>query len=737
MPAPAPDSPSPRERILAWLAGPSLRPLSKSELARHLGVHPSERAALRRALDDLEHEGVVECRKGSRYGPAGGKPDLARGRFEIGARGQALVQIAQGGRAVPPDENGRRRVAVAAGGRGTALPGDTVEVRLQRRRSDPANRYRGRAAWEPDPDVVWEARVTSIVEEGPRATTGTYRSKGKSGVVTTDGRRFPEVLAVAAADEGPVPQEGDLVVARITRWDHPQRPPQARITKVIGDPDAPGNDILALVHGYGLPDAFPAAVRHEAAAFPAAIDPHDARDREDWRDRLVVTIDPSDARDFDDAIHVEKTGSGWRLAVHIADVAHYVRPGSALDREACRRGNSVYLVDRVLPMLPEGLSNGLCSLVPGEDRLTRAVVMDFDASARLKSVRFASAVIRSRRRLSYEEAVAILRAPPGPATADPVAAMLDDAWRLGAKLRQRRFRHGALDLDFPEVKVELDPQGRAVGLRKIEHDISHQLIEEFMLAANEAVAVAVRQAGVPCLFRVHDEPDTEKLWQFRELARAYGLAGGDPTDRTELQHLLRKIRGRPEEHALKLALLKSLKRAAYAAAPRGHYGLALANYLHFTSPIRRYADLVAHRVLGRLAAHQPVCPCPVPSPPELVETAAHVSLTERIAADAEAESRQIKIVDYFERLLVGNDPQTFPAVVIEARRHGAFIELVDLQVRGLVPAALFPAGDWFYEGEQMRWRSLRPKSVVVAGTRLAVRIARVDRANGFLDFRCG
>jgi ribonuclease R len=313
--------------------------------------------------------------------------------------------------------------------------------------------------------------------------------------------------------------------------------------------------------------------------------------------------------------------------------------------------------------------------------------------------------------------------------------MLVEGWRLAETLRRRRFRAGALDLDFPEVKVVLDAEGRVVELRRVEHDASHQLIEEFMLAANGAVAVAIREAAVPCLHRVHDEPDAERLWEFRELARSYGIASGDPTERANLQALLRRVRGKPEEHALKLALLKSLKRAAYAAESRGHYGLATANYLHFTSPIRRYADLVVHRILGRLPCHQPCIPARTPTHAVMGEWAAHLSATERVAADAEAESRQRKTIDYFEGLLLGSDPREFPAVVIEARRQGAFIELADIQVRGLVPVGLFPRGDWFYEGEQLRWHSMRPRGMIAAGTRMRVRIARVDRANGFLDFR--
>jgi ribonuclease R len=282
----------------------------------------------------------------------------------------------------------------------------------------------------------------------------------------------------------------------------------------------------------------------------------------------------------------------------------------------------------------------------------------------------------------------------------------------------------------------LDPRGRPVELRKIEHDSSHQLIEEFMLAANQAVATAVRRAGLPCIYRVHDDPDEAKLWEFRELARAHGISGGNPALRPELQALLRKIRGRPEEHALKLALLKSLKRAAYAAEPRGHYGLAIANYLHFTSPIRRYADLVAHRVLGRLPDHSPRLPGPVPAFAALTETAEPISLTERTAAAAEEESRQNKIAGFFEGLLLDPVPRIFPAVVLEARRKGLAVELLDLQIRGLVPLAHFPRGQWFFEGENLRWRSQRPQALLTAGTRLEIAIAAVDRSSGFLDFKC-
>ena len=323
------------------------------------------------------------------------------------------------------------------------------------------------------------------------------------------------------------------------------------------------------------------------------------------RNQFIVTIDPDDARDFDDAIHVEKLANGgWQLGVHIADVAAYVEPGSALDREARRRGNSVYLPDRVIPMLPERLSNGVCSLKPEVDRLTHSVFIQFDKRGVAKSARFARSVIRSAHRLTYKEAYAILTSPPR----DRLGERLHLAWELAALLRRRRFEHGALDLDFPEVKVLIDTHGKPVRLERVENDESHQLIEEFMLAANEAVARELKKRTIPTIYRVHENPDPEKLAEYRELALSFGYKVGDLTHRAELQRLLAEIRGKPEEQALKVGLLKSLKRARYDPQPLGHYGLAKTNYLHFTSPIRRYADLVVHRALGSDTSHASFLP---------------------------------------------------------------------------------------------------------------------------------
>src|ERR1043165_5622787 len=357
--------------------------------------------------------------------------------------------------------------------------------------------------------------------------------------------------------------------------------------------------MLSIIRKYHLPTTFPQNVLEEAEQIPEQVSARLSEGREDLRGKFIVTIDPDDARDFDDAIDVERVpGGGWRLGVHIADVAAYVKPGSALDREAYKRGNSVYLPDRVIPMLPERLSNGVCSLNPNVNRLTHSVFLEFGKDGQTKSARFGRTVIRSAKRLTYRQAYAILQSPPN----DQLGERLHVAWELASLLRRNRFKQGSLDLDFPEVKVRLDQEGKPIQLERIENDESHQLIEEFMLAANEAVALELKNRLIPTVYRVHENPDPEKLGEYRELVLSHGYKVGDLSKRAELQRLLASLRGKPEEQALKIGLLKSLKRARYATQPLGHYGLAKNNSTHFTTPIRRYADLIVHRGLASLEA---------------------------------------------------------------------------------------------------------------------------------------
>jgi ribonuclease R len=403
-----------------------------------------------------------------------------------------------------------------------------------------------------------------------------------------------------------------------------------------------------------------------------------------------------------------------------------VKPGAALDREAYKRGNSVYLPDRVIPMLPERLSNGVCSLNPGVNRLTHSVFIQFTKDGRTKSSRFARTVIRSARRLTYREAYAILRAAPN----DQLSERLHVAWELASLLRKKRFEQGSLDLDFPEVKVRLDEQGKPILLERIENDESHQLVEEFMLAANEAVARELKNRSIPAIYRVHESPEPEKLAEYRELVLSYNYKAGDLTNRAELQRLLASLAGKPEEQALKIGLLKSLKRARYAAQPLGHFGLAKNNYTHFTSPIRRYADLVVHRAL----AERDQTRRSRADMGQMVSTAEHISITERVAAEAEMDSVKMKKLEFFQRQLDAHDPQVFRATVLDVRNYGLLLELPDVLLTGLVHVSSLTDDFYVFNQAQRQLIGRQSRRRFSVGDQLRVFVARVDIFKREVDF---
>src|SRR5215217_3879471 len=550
-----------REQLLALLARKDYRPLDKIDIARKLGLAGLERVALRKTLRELERTGEIARVRKSRYVlPV--EADLIAGKLSVNQAGYGFLT---------PETAGEPDVFIAAENIGTAMHSDRVLVRISR--DVPDRRIKGRR----------EGRVIRILERAHDTMVGTLQRSRSFYYVVPDDPRFVHDIYVRATPDvrdrrrraeqkENRPQIaaaiGDKVVVRFDAWESRHVNPEGEIIEVLGPASAPGVDMLSIIRRHHLPTNFPRAVLDEANQIEEKVGGHQLEGREDLRREFVVTIDPDDARDFDDAVQVERTKNGWRLGVHIADVPAYVEVGSALNREARRRGNSVYLPDRVIPMLPERLSNGVCSLNPGVDRLTHTVFIDFDKNGTAKSARFVRSVIRSAHRLTYKQAYSILSSPPR----DEVGERLHLAWELAALLRKKRFDHGALDLDFPEVKVWLDEQSNPVKLERVENDESHQLIEEFMLAANEAVARELKKRAIPTVYRVHEDPDPGKLAEYRELVLSFDYRVGDLTKRPELQRLLASIRGKPEEQALKIALLKSLKRARYAAQPLGHYG---------------------------------------------------------------------------------------------------------------------------------------------------------------------
>jgi ribonuclease R len=548
--------------------------------------------------------------------------------------------------------------------------------------------------------------------------------------VVPDDPRIVHNVYVQVPPQPPLPkrpERGDKVVVRLEPWESRHVNPEGQIIEILGPSSAPGVDMLSIIRKYHLPPEFPRDVLEEAERIPETVSEEMFEGREDLRDQFIVTIDPDDARDFDDAINVERLpGGGWSLGVHIADVAAYVKPGAALDREAFKRGNSVYLPDRVIPMLPERLSNGVCSLKPEVNRLTHSAFIEFTKDGRTKSARFARTVIRSARRLTYREAYAILKGAPN----DQLSERLHVAWELASLLRKKRFQAGSLDLDFPEVKVRLDEQGKPILLERIENDESHQLVEEFMLAANEAVARELKNRSIPSIYRVHENPEPDKLAEYRELVLSYNYKAGDLTNRTELQRLLASLAGKPEEQALKIGLLKSLKRARYAVQPLGHYGLAKTNYTHFTSPIRRYADLIVHRALGeRDQARRSRADVG-----QIAAAAEHISITERVAAEAEMDAVKMKKLEFFQRQLDARDPQVFRATVIDVRNYGLLLELPDVLLTGLIHVSSLTDDFYVFHPTQRRFIGRQSRRRFSVGDQLRVFVARVDIFKRQVDF---
>jgi ribonuclease R len=700
-----------RQKVLALLRAPDYRPHDRNEIAQALGANGRERVAVRKTLRELEHEGeIVRIRKNRYVLPS--EADLVTGKLSIHQAGYGFLV---------PEKAGEPDIFIAAENTGTAMNGDRVVARISRDVPPRRNKDRLRS----------EGRVIRILERARDAIVGTLQHTRNFYYVVPDDPRLVHDVYVQSPTGRPSQSAatiGDKVVVRLEEWQSRHVNPEGEIIEVLGSASAPGVDMLSIIRKYDLPTEFPKTVIDEANRIPQSVVQKLIQGREDLRSKFIVTIDPDDARDFDDAINVEKIDNtgGWRLGVHIADVSAYVTPDSALDREARRRGNSVYLPDRVIPMLPERLSNGVCSLNPGVDRLTHSVFIEFDKNGRAKNARFAKSAIRSAKRLTYKEAYAILQTKPN----GELSQRLHTAWGLASLLRRLRFEHGSLDLDFPEVKVHVDRSGRPIRLERVENDESHQLIEEFMLAANEAVARELRHRSIATIYRVHEDPDPEKLGEYREFILSFGYKVGDLSHRKEVQRFLASIRGKPEEQALKIGLLKSLKRARYAAQPLGHYGLAKANYLHFTSPIRRYADLVVHRTLAERN---------LPRRSEIdigqIESVAdHISETERNAAEAEIESIRLKKLQFFQRQLEERNPQVFRAAIMDVRNYGLVVELPDALVTGVVHVSTL--GDDFYrfDSAQRRLVGRRRNRRFSVGDEIRVFVARVDTFKHQIDF---
>jgi ribonuclease R len=594
-----------------------------------------------------------------------------------------------------------------------AVNGDTVRVRLSR----------GRDFRRPGPS----GEIVEVITRAKTRFVGSFFVAANSGWVQIDGTSFPRPVSVGDPGAKSV-REDDKVVVEVVRFPTHLRDGEGVIIEVLGKAGEPGVDTRSIIHEFGLPGPFSDEVLDAARAEAANFTEQVPADRRDLTARTIITIDPIDARDFDDAISLERLERDhWLLGVHIADVAHFVPEGAPVDQEALARGTSVYLPDRVIPMLPEIVSNNLASLQPGRVRYARTCWIEFTADGIPVHTDVERTAIRSCRRFTYEEVDQFLADPGTPEVemTSEVRTLLGQMRDLSRILRRRRKNRGALELDMPEVKVDLDRDGRVAGAHVVANTESHQIIEEFMLSANEAVAERLSAAGAGFLRRVHAPPDPRKLRQLTEFVSELGFEVDTLESRFELQRLLGLTRGRPEEHAVHFAVLRSLARAVYGPQPEGHYALASDCYCHFTSPIRRYPDLVVHRALDQLARGRR-------APDDgLVDLGLHCSTLERRAEAAERELVKLKLL-LFLSSRIGTEME---AVVTGVEPFGLFLQGLELPAEGLLTLAELPADTYRFERGSHTLAGRRPGQSWRLGDRVRVAVKKVDLDRRALEFR--
>ena len=677
-------------------------PFRSADLLRAARVDRSERSRARALLGELEERGLL-VRKGERL-TLPDRLDLMPGRLTANPAGFAFVV---------PDDPERDDVYVPASGVRPAMHGDRVLVRVERR----GRRERV------------QGRVVKVLSRGTSRVIGVLRRGRTAAVVVPQEQRITVPILVPKGAEGGA-LDGDMVVAELVRHPGLVAEAEARVTAVLGPATDPRVEIEAVIHQYGLPQEFPPEVRALARRSPGTVPAGAAAGRLDLRDLPIVTIDGETARDFDDAVLVEPHGQGFRLTVAVADVEHYVRPGDAIDREARARGTSVYFPDRVLPMLPEELSNGICSLRPHEDRLAKAVRMDFDARGRLQRATVHEAILRSAARLTYTQVRQVLEDDDAETRAAlaPLVEPLERAETLARLLMARRTKRGSIDFDLPEAEVLVNAEGRPEDIVRAERSIANRLIEEFMLAANEAVARELARRNLPSLHRVHEPPAPDSIAELARFLEGFGL-------RLKLDHgraepaafaaVLEKVAGRPEEKLINLVILRAMQQARYAPEPLGHFGLAVDAYTHFTSPIRRYPDLIVHRILGAALRGERRMP------DDLLAIAEESSRRERVAMEAERDVVQLKKIQYMQDK-VG---QTYDGFISGVASFGMFVELSDVYVEGLVH--LSTLGDDYYEylERQHALCGRRTRRTFRVGDPVRVEVAGVSVERRQIDFR--
>lgn len=705
-----------QERIMKYMQECAKKPMSQEQLLSALDLHDEQVRELAPALEELERKNLLIQNRSGLFGlPA--HMNLIIGRMSITSKGFGFVIPDNGA------EEGKAKVNdvfIPSGMLGTAMNNDKVLVRITMEKSV-VNRTR-------------EGEVIRILERANTRVVGTFESSRTFGFVVPDDNRINQDIFIEGRNFNGA-KVGMKVVAEITKWPTKNHSPEGRIVEVLGKIGSPGVDILSVMRQYDLMEEFPPEVQEEAKSIEKQPDKREYRNRKDRRDLQIVTIDGEDAKDLDDGVYAEKLENGnIFLGVYIADVSHYVHSFAPLDKEAYNRGTSVYLADRVIPMLPVELSNGICSLNAGEDRLSMCAEMEIDANGAVVKYEIAPAVIHVYRRLTYNLVNKILVEKDEQVTADnqDILPLLENLKAVREVLYARRHRRGAIDFDISEVKVKLNARGQAVGLIRRERGLGESIIEECMLVANETVAEHMARRNLPFIYRIHENPTEEKMNALNELLATFNLHLNRNKDGEieplSVQQVLKAVKGKPEERIISAVALRSMQQAKYNAENLGHFGLAAQYYTHFTSPIRRYPDLIVHRLLKEQLSGKMNSTRQEKLKSRLPEIAAHTSKRERIATEAERETIQIKEIEYMAQFL----GEEFSGIISGVTAFGIFVEL-DNGVEGLVHVSTMVNDYYEYvereyalvgEATNFRYRLGDPVTVIL--TRASIKERAID-----------
>ena len=693
-----------KKKLKAFFKNNPGRQFKSKEIAKRLGLaEEHEYAAMKAVLNGLYKEQYLS-KSGKRYKlnniPSTNK---IQGTLEVNQGGFGFVLV---------DDPKVGDIFIASRNLGTAFHGDVVEVSL-------FAKQKGRNL---------EGQVVSVIKKFREEHVGTLKKSKSFYFITPDDPKIHRDIYIDRENLNGA-KVGDKVSVGDLYWDTSMLNPEGKVIEVLGKPGTLETEISSIAHEFNLPYKFPNEVKEEAQKISGNISAKEIKSREDLRSKNVFTIDPDDAKDFDDALSIEELENGnYSVGIHIADVSHYVKPSSALDKQALLRGNSVYLVGKVIPMLPEELSNNICSLVPDEERLTYSVIVEITKRARLVGYEIKKSVIKSKRRFTYDEVQEIIDKGKGDFSEDVIK--LNNLARI---LRKKRFKEGSIEFSTPEVKFELDKQGNPVSVIKKEMKESNMLVEEFMLLANKITAKhigAPRKGGLkPFVYRVHDVPDKQKMEEFGRFVKSlgYSFSQDHSAGKNQLQILLESVKGKEEDTLINELAIRSMAKAIYSVNNIGHYGLGFKYYTHFTSPIRRYSDLLVHRLLHQYIDTGGV---PVYSLNKLDDMCSHISDTERSAVDAERLSVKIKQTEY----LSGHIGYEFSAIISGLTHFGIFVKITDILAEGLIRLRDLEGDFYVYDEKKYALIGRTTKKQFRLGDKVNVKLVRVDLEKTELDF---